>query len=325
MWIIDNNTPVLERISEYNSRETKCDKPKNINSYDFSTLYTNIPHENLKKQFKWILEKAFFNNSKKSIYVGNYKATWYKQNNALILDQDTLLKHIFFLIDNIYITVGELTLRQTVGIPMGTNCAPYLANLYLYSLEFAFLDRTAKKSIYLARKFSNCFRYIDDLIAFNNYKLIDRYKNHIYPPELILNKENVDKNKCSFLDIDMRIMNETVITKLYDKRDDFKFTINSFPHLNSNIHGKRTHGILISQLLRYSKVCSCVNDFTRTSHRLIAKLLNQHFDRQLLKRKASLFYDKYYHIIKHYNITKREMIYKLFLSNIEIDSNSNGQ
>ena len=34
-----------------------------------------------------------------------------------------------FLIDNIYIKVGKEIFRQQVGIPMGTDCAPFLANL----------------------------------------------------------------------------------------------------------------------------------------------------------------------------------------------------
>lgn len=312
MWIVDNHTPVLNRISEYNDSDRKDDKPKNISSYDFSTLYTNIPHDLLKQQFKWILDKAFYNNTKKYMYVNDYCATWYKRSNAVKLDKNTLLKHICFLIDNIYIKVGELILRQIVGIPMGTNCAPFLANLYLYSLEYAFLDKAAKKNIYFARKFSSCFRYIDDLLAFNNYNLINKYKHDIYPKELILNKENKHKLKCTFLDIEIRIVNDGVKTKLYDKRNDFNFPINCFPDLSSNIHGKRTHGVLISQLLRYSRVCGNVVDFIHVSRRLISRLCNQGFDARLLRRKTCLFYDKYYHLIKRYDMTKRKMVSKLF-------------
>jgi hypothetical protein len=73
---------------------------------------------------------------------------------------------------------------------MGTDCAPFLANLYLYTLEFAFLDKMTKTNIYIARKFSDSFRYIDDLLTLNNDELMDKYMNEIYPKELILNKEN---------------------------------------------------------------------------------------------------------------------------------------
>ena len=50
-----------------------------------------------------------------------------------------------FLIDNIYIKIGNYLYRKCIGIPMGTNCAPLLANLLLYSYEVEFL-RSMKKS-----------------------------------------------------------------------------------------------------------------------------------------------------------------------------------
>ena len=37
------------------------------------------------------------------------------------------------LIDNIFVQFGGHLFRQVIGIPMGTNCAPLLADLFLYS------------------------------------------------------------------------------------------------------------------------------------------------------------------------------------------------
>jgi hypothetical protein len=42
-------------------------------------------------------------------------------------------KMLKFLIDNIYVVVGVQVFQQSVGIPMGTYCAPLLADLFLYS------------------------------------------------------------------------------------------------------------------------------------------------------------------------------------------------
>ena len=76
---------------------------------------------------------------------------------------------IEFLVDNIYARFGGQLFRQTVGIPMGTNCAPLLADLFLYSYENEFLDKLIKEcKRKLARKFNLSYRYIDDLISFNN-------------------------------------------------------------------------------------------------------------------------------------------------------------
>jgi hypothetical protein len=38
-----------------------------------------------------------------------------------------------FLIDNIFVSFGGTLFQQVVGISMGTNCAPLLADLFLYS------------------------------------------------------------------------------------------------------------------------------------------------------------------------------------------------
>jgi hypothetical protein len=46
-----------------------------------------------------------------------------------------------FLVDNIYVVFGDQVFQQSVGIPMGTNCAPLLANLFLYPYESEFVPK----------------------------------------------------------------------------------------------------------------------------------------------------------------------------------------
>ena len=248
MWIINNSNKVLDNIMDYNENKNT----KNVNTYDFSTLYANIPHKDLKDKMKWLIDKAFYNNTKRFIYIAHDKATWYKSKHAKQIDKATLIEYIVHLIDNVYISVNSKVFRQVIGIPMGTDCAPFLANLYLYALEYIFLERMTKEDIHLARKFSNSFRYIDDLLMFNNDTLMTKYKHDIYPKELVLNKENKSSKKSTFLDIEINIQGNMIYTNLYDKRDDFSFNVNNFPIMSSNILFKRTHGIVISQMLRHT-------------------------------------------------------------------------
>ena len=64
-------------------------------------------------------------------------------------------------------TTKDTYFRQVIGIPMGTNCAPLLADLFLYSYENEFLDNMIRSGHRrLARSFNLCYRYIDDLIVF---------------------------------------------------------------------------------------------------------------------------------------------------------------
>ena len=55
-----------------------------------------------------------------------------------------------FLVDNIFVVFGGKVFQQIVGIPMGTNCAPLLADILLYSYEAEFIQSllsTGKKKI----------------------------------------------------------------------------------------------------------------------------------------------------------------------------------
>ena len=56
-----------------------------------------------------------------------------------------LIDMITWLIDNTYVTIGNVVFQQVIGIPMGTDCAPYLANLFLFAYEFEFLNFTLKE------------------------------------------------------------------------------------------------------------------------------------------------------------------------------------
>jgi hypothetical protein len=73
------------------------------------------------------------------------------------------------VIDNICAMFSGHVFQQAVSIPMGTNCAPLFAYLFLHSSEVDFilelLNRSGKK---LSRSFNFTFRDIDDVLSFNN-------------------------------------------------------------------------------------------------------------------------------------------------------------
>ena len=84
---------------------------------------------------------------------------------------DNICKMTEFLIDNVFVQFGGRLFRQAIGIPMETNCAPLLADLFLYSYENEFLYNIIRGGHRkLARSFNLFYRYTDDLIVFNNNK-----------------------------------------------------------------------------------------------------------------------------------------------------------
>ena len=81
---------------------------------------------------------------------------------------DNICKMTEFLIDNIFVQFGGHLFDQIFGIPMGTNCALLLDDLFLYSYENEFLDNMIRSDHKrLARSFNLCYRYINDLIFFS--------------------------------------------------------------------------------------------------------------------------------------------------------------
>ena len=71
------------------------------------------------------------------------------------------------------------------------------------------------------------------------------------------------------------ISNGTVSTKIYDKQDDFDFDIVNFPFLDGDDPRRTSYGIYISQLIRFSRASSNLNDFNYRNKALTAKLLRQ--------------------------------------------------
>ena len=75
---------------------------------------------------------------------------------------------------------------QTVGNPMGTNCASLLADLFLHSNEAHFIaDLIRKKEYRLARSFNLSFPYIDDVLLSNTPSFRDLiHCIYLYEPEI---------------------------------------------------------------------------------------------------------------------------------------------
>ena len=112
-----------------------------------------------------------------------------------------------------------------IGIPMGSDPAPFFANLFLYHYESKWPKTLTKTDLTKARRFSSTFRFIDDLLTLDDGGEFFKNILDIYPPELQLNKENVGNMSSSFLDLSIKIKDKVFETSLYDKRDDFPFSI----------------------------------------------------------------------------------------------------
>jgi len=140
---------------------------------------------------------------------------------------------------------GGRVFQQTVGIPMGTNCAHLLADLFCYSYEADFIKGLLKKNEQkLARSFNFTFRYIDDILLLNNSRFGD-FVDRMYPIELEIN--DTTYTDASYLDLHLKIDSERRLrTTLYHRKDYFNFPVVNFPFICRNIPAASAYGVYIS-------------------------------------------------------------------------------
>ena len=77
-----------------------------------------------------------------------------KEASKYNITEETLIKLVEYLIYNIYVSIGNRVYQQCVGIPMGTDCAPLLANLFLFYYEYksgVHKPRVAGRGVYISR------------------------------------------------------------------------------------------------------------------------------------------------------------------------------
>ena len=178
-WIVENSLEVLDSLRSIPARKTQ------LASFDFSTLYTAIPHNLLKDKITNLIHSAYTCRKSQYIEICRDKAFWSNNVSNKAVTAVHLVELFNYLIDNIYVCVDGSVFKQCVGIPMGTDCAPVVANLFLFAYEYEFMKGLLKDNITLAIKFSNTYRYIDDLLCINN-KDFELSISDIYPKELIL-------------------------------------------------------------------------------------------------------------------------------------------
>ena len=215
---------------------------------------------------------------------------------------------IDFLIDNNYVRFGNSVFRQIVGIPMGTNSAPLLADLLLHTFEYDFMVKTMKQDITKAIQFSNTFRYIDDLFSINNMDF-GNYISAIYPSELQLTATSTSSTEVCYLDTYIKTgsTNTPFRVSIYDKRDDFTFRIVNFPHMDSNIPTTPAYGVYMSQLVRYARICTSKVDFMNRLRGLSLRLRQQGFVTNLLQKSFNKFFNRHGLFVVKYGATRREM------------------
>ena len=124
MWILKNSTCLLSSLDQLDVHTAKS-----VQTFDFSTLYTSIPHDLLKSRISNLVHNTFRkkDGSVRYTHIKFTRAKGYFTHDINgggdnMFTADSICEMIEFLIDNIFVQFGGRLFHQVIGIPMGTNC-----------------------------------------------------------------------------------------------------------------------------------------------------------------------------------------------------------
>ena len=134
-WSIKNSGGLLNKLKSRGFRATS------LSTYDFSTFYTTLPDNLIKDKLINVIEWAFKREDSPYLACNGRQAffTYADTKRYKLWSCQNVCDALIYLLNNIHIRFGTKLCRQIVGIPMGTNCAPFVADLFLICYEGDFM------------------------------------------------------------------------------------------------------------------------------------------------------------------------------------------
>ena len=268
---------------------------ESISINDFSTLYTLFDHEHLLGNISWLLSKLSKNKGMQYISVGHKRAWWSASDTGKFrtFPVAEVVEMVEYLVRSTYIKAFGHNFRQVKGIIMGGKSSGWLSDCSLMVDEFKYIDVKIRNNERAeAVKLRNFDRYRDDCTVcnFNNFPNIT---SQIYPPSLTLTQENDSDCAATVLDMDVKIIENRFVTKVYCKTDYFPFDVISLPFLESNINGRLCYLVFYGQVLRFQRLCTHKGDFEDRAKLLADTLIDRKFDKVKLRTQFCRVVNKY--------------------------------
>ena len=312
-WNVDNFLEFIDKISDIKTAHS-------IKTFDYSTLYTNLPLDVIYGSLKSLIIKMFTNSKSIAILVNSYRKKAFWSNGSSYPGYreytiDKLLEALEIILFNTYIQFNGTVFKQVLGIPMGGNASPFIADLYLSWCEYCYVTKLTKTDYNLAKRLSYNCRYLDDICTVN-LKDFDTISKDIYDNTLILEGSTCSYKRDNFLDLYIRVIDGKFVTGIYHKVDDFNFEVISYPFPDSNIHSSLGYSTFYSQLIRFHRLRNNKTDFLFRAKLICQKLINRGYKFNLLRKSFMRFTNKYPMEIK-YGVQRHD---NLFLQMLYFDN-----
>ena len=132
--LLKNSDKILDKLKARDFNATS------LSTYDFSTLYTTLPHNLITDKLNDLIERTFQREGSPYLACNDRNAffTSEKPKNYHAWSCQNVCDALTFLLDNIFIRFGTKLCRQVVEISVGTHCAPLVADLFLFCYDVSF-------------------------------------------------------------------------------------------------------------------------------------------------------------------------------------------
>ena len=297
-WSVKSSTEFLDNINN-------CDKVFSVQVFDFSTLYTNLDQQLVISHLYSLFDIVFNSTSRKYLCIGWNKSFFAKKvyNGYNCFDIVMFKEAIQFVVSEVFVTFSGKVFKQVRGLPMGGNCSPLLADLFLAHCEFVFMKSLiTDKKFGLARLLSRTSRYIDDLCIVN-YRHFETLLPKIYPTDLVAERHGDNDKSVEYLDVKINIVFDKVQTSVYHKVDDFPFPVVLLTFPDSLIPRKMGLHVFASQIIRFLRICSqfqCVLERTR---KIVNILVSRGYFVKDLRRCATNILRKHVHLLLKFGVS----------------------
>ena len=117
-----------------------------LSTYDFSTLYTTLPHHLIKDKLIDLINRTFIRENTQ--YLACNEECAFLTSDVHVYNNHNLwsCQKVCNALLDIFIRFRTKLYRQTIGIPMGTNCAPLVADLILFCYERDFMKSLSREN-----------------------------------------------------------------------------------------------------------------------------------------------------------------------------------